>query len=241
MATINGTFGNDSLTGTPGPDTMDGQGGNDTLRGAGDNDTIFGGIGNDSLFGQGGNDSMFGGTGPFDGDVLGNDTLDGGGGDDTLNGGYGNDSLIGDAGRDSLIGGAGNDTLRGGDGRDTLTGVDPTSAIPGFGEQDILTSGNGEQNLFVLGAPGKVFYNDFNSFNGGAQDFARITDFVASVDQIVLSGSSADYTIGTSSAFTGAAAIFYTANQSTPELIAVLNNVSPGNLNLNNSNQFTYV
>ena len=85
--TINGGFGNDTLTGTDGNDTINGGLGRDTLYGGAGNDTLNGGLGNDTLFGGIGNDILYGGFGndtyiynKGDGkdrisDIGGNDTL----------------------------------------------------------------------------------------------------------------------------------------------------------------------
>ena len=47
MATINGTFFNDTLNGTAEADVINGAGGNDTISGNGGDDTITGGMGTD--------------------------------------------------------------------------------------------------------------------------------------------------------------------------------------------------
>ena len=82
----------------------------------------------------------------------------GGNGDDMLVGGSKRDFLFGEDGNDRVIGGAGNDVLGGGPG-------------PGF---DTLTGGRGSDQF--------VFVSDLDP----AHDLARITDFTANVDKIVL-------------------------------------------------------
>jgi len=75
-----------------------------------------------------------------------------------LVGGSKRDFLFGEDGNDRVIGGAGNDVLGGGPG-------------PGF---DTLTGGRGSDQF--------VFVSDLDP----AHDLARITDFTANVDKIVL-------------------------------------------------------
>ncbi len=63
MASINGTFRNDSINGTSQSDIITAGLGNDTVLGAGGNDSLFGQENNDRLFGQLGNDTLTGGFG----------------------------------------------------------------------------------------------------------------------------------------------------------------------------------
>lgn len=109
-----GGTGNDTLIGGDGNDTLDGAANADVLYGDGNNDTLYGGAANDTLYGGAANDRLEGGTGQdllygglgtdsiFGGDdqdlvsmsftaalndVLGSETVDGGGGgtdNDTL-------------------------------------------------------------------------------------------------------------------------------------------------------------
>jgi uncharacterized delta-60 repeat protein len=94
-----------------------------------------------------------------------------------------NDSLVGGSGTDSIIGGSGNDTIQG------YAGTSYTS------QQDILTGGTGS-NTFVLGESSGAYYRENNLDNGDA-NWAVITDFKINSDQLVLSGSPDQYTIGT--------------------------------------------
>jgi hypothetical protein len=147
MATINGTFKDETLTGTGSADSIFGKGGDDILVGLGSadfldggpgNDVLRGGSGNDRLKGRAGDDKLFGG--------LGNDMLCGGSGADTLCGGQGDDTLRGGAGDDTLIGGSGVDSFKGEAGGDTIVigSMLPLAADGGSGIDTV--------NLDALGA-----------------------------------------------------------------------------------------
>jgi|GEM_PF-1565591 len=131
-----------------------------------------------------------------------NNTLNGGGGDDTLDGNNGNDTLNGGDGNDSLQGGPGNEVLNGGAGNDILIGVFPGSPLPpGLGEIDNFTGGAGADR-FILGDALNVFYDDNNTTSPGFGDFATITDFDSSQDQIELKGTPLDYRLQVASGST---------------------------------------
>ena len=237
-----GGDGNDILNGENGNDFVDGGLGNDIAGGGNNNDTVYGGSGDDQLFGASGDDLVSGDSG--------NDVLSGGLGNDTVVGGgddaFGDDIVNGDEGDDLLLGEAGSDLLNGGVGNDTLIGVNPNT--PEFGEfgkeeLDILTGGPGT-DTFVLGSllpidnSANVYYNDGEPSTTEDQGYALITDFEFSgVDQIELVDSLDSYSLGVSpvdsSSGTG---IFFEQ-----ELIAIVENVSPSQLDLANSNQFTFV
>jgi hypothetical protein len=73
-----------------------------------------------------------------------------------------------------------------------------------------------------LGQFGNVYYNDGNINTAGVNDYAVIKDFDVS-DLIQLTGSAGDYSLGSSPlAATPGTAIYYTAGQLAPELIAVV-------------------
>jgi Ca2+-binding RTX toxin-like protein len=157
MATINGTFKDETLTGNGSADSISGAGGDDILIGLGGADLLDGGPGNDVLKGGAGNDRLKGRAGA---DTiiggLGNDTLDGGSGNDklcgesgsdTLLGGSGNDRLDGESGDDKLSGGAGRDTINGGSGNDTLDGGTGNDKLSGGLGNDILIGGAGDDTL----------------------------------------------------------------------------------------------
>lgn len=81
----------------------------------------------------------------------------------------------------------GNDVLTGTAGADILNGVPASSTRYGRGSMDTLT-GSGGSDVFVLGTTGRVFYDDGSSRSSGSTDYARITDFTASVDDLQLAG-----------------------------------------------------
>jgi hypothetical protein len=248
---IIGEDGDDSLFGDDGNDTIIGDfttnegSGNDTLRGGLGDDKLFGGNGDDQLFGENGNDQLNG--------DIGNDILDGGSGDDTVFGGTSNDVVRGNVGNDLVIGGADNDSLSGGLGNDRLIGVDPFLANLNFGrgEIDILT-GNQNDDIFVLGQVlnnnNIVFYDNGNTTSLGTEDYTLITDFGLvnnnlnrGVDKIQLSGSSRNYSLGTSPiGLPSGTAIFFN-DSSTQELIAILEGISSSDVSLTNPNQFSFV
>jgi Ca2+-binding RTX toxin-like protein len=118
-----------------------------------------------------GNDTVNGNTGN---DLLsgfaGNDILNGLGGNDTLNGGNGNDTLNGGGGNDRLFGDAGDDALNGGSGDDYLRG--------GAGINQ-ATGGTGADDFVFVAGDGKL----------------AIMDFEPGVDDLVLGGLGAGFTI----------------------------------------------
>jgi Ca2+-binding RTX toxin-like protein len=201
------------------PWVIDGIGGNDTIEGGGDKDTLYGGQGNDNLNGGWDSDYLYG----QDGDDLlrgdsflgrGHDYLDGGAGNDNLQAGWGHDNLIGGSGNDYLEGNDGDDVLTGGLGDDQLVGgsqtdvfigVDPNSTNPGALEIDTLIGGRSEgidfdtaSDYFMLGDSQNVYYIGAGYVGFG---YARIIGFETifesvSPDQIVLKGSSFNYSLG---------------------------------------------
>lgn len=186
-------------------------------------------------------------------------------------GDFGNDILLAGNQSDTIEGGAGSDNLFGNNGNDTLIGVNTGDfATPGRGEIDILTGG-AARDRFVLGDrvgvsgpgrdPRRVFYDDGdNNFDGGnnittgmdgVSDFAHIVDFVSGLDTIQLVGAPNEYVIrdldprGPLSRGTGAqdVGIFRPRpNLFAPdELIAIVQDVGSGRLDLNNRSQFVFV
>ncbi|NEO35976.1 MAG: calcium-binding protein [Moorea sp. SIOASIH] len=255
---IGGGNGNNRLLGAPGNDTIVGGIGNDFINGGQDQDsligfdgedTIRGGAGDDTIDGGRDNDSLFGGS-------TGNDFLEGGAGDDTLDGGTGNDSLFGDLQfsssepnvpfNDYLVGGTGNDFLAGGNsidfpqGQDTLIGG-AIGVNSGSGEIDTLQGSISSQDTFVLGLaadPANGLSQDEILYdNGGAQDYALITEFGrqgdgAGPDTIQLVGELDDYVLGASPFSSNQLAISVDSNgngtfESSDELIGIVQNVSP--------------
>lgn len=258
---IDGGAGNDFLFGEdsssvdlPGNDQILGGSGNDFIDAGGGNDIVFGGSGFDRITGENGDDLLFGEGGS---DVLtgarGNDIVSGGLGDDAVLGFEDNDSVFGDAGNDILSGGSGNDSVFGGTGNDTLIGFDIFSPQPLIikGEVDTLTGNEGNDTFVLAGAlPGgnkAVFYTDGDITSAGIDDYALINDFGIGndiinngLDKIQLIGSSSDYSLGASPTIASGTGIFLN-DGSTPELIGIVVGISPDQLSLTNSNQFTFV
>lgn len=208
---------------------------NNVLTGTPNNDILQGGNGDNLIQGKNGNDVLLG--------TLGNDSLYGGNGDDFLSGGQGNDQLFGDSGNDTLYG-------------TSISVNDSGTQGAGKGEIDTLTGGKGK-DTFVLG--GKiisirddidysplfqnefVFYDDGNTSTPGTQDYALIKDFENNQDIIELLGSSSDYSLGASPQGLPSGTGIFLNDGATPELIGIVENISPSDLNLNNANQFDFI
>jgi Ca2+-binding RTX toxin-like protein len=230
---------NDIILGLSGEDIIFGGVGNDWIFGGNDVDTLVGEDGNDNLYGEAGVDFLYGDrgndtlNGGEDNDWLegreDDDSLDGGNGDDYMVGGTGNDTLFGGNGIDYMSGGFGNDTLNGGAGTDYLFGVGVEEGT-GIGEIDSLTGSLGA-DIFLIDQNG-VNYDDGNPNTAGNSDYVLITDFFPNFQQDVISlrGAATDYSIGTSPVTFGTA-IFYTAGQTTPELVAIVRGESFSNFN----------
>lgn len=193
------------------------------------------------------------------------DARDNGSATMSIFGDLGNDILLAGNQSDTMEGGAGSDNLFGNNGNDVLIGINSGDFVaPGRGEVDTLIGG-AARDRFVLGdrASGRarVFYDDGNNdFDGGndirtgmdgVSDFAHIVDFVSGLDTIQLAGSPRDYVIrdldrngplsrGTTAQDVG---IFRPRpNLFAPdELIAIVQDVGSGTLNLNEGRQFVYV
>ncbi|QYO63158.1 hypothetical protein JVX88_24840 [Leptolyngbya sp. 7M] len=227
------------------------------INGVEGNDTLTVG----SLIGSGVSSIRFSGG-------SGNDFLDArDNGRATMNifGDFGNDNLLAGNQSDTMEGGAGSDNLFGNNGNDVLLGVNSGDFVnPGRGEIDTLIGG-AARDRFVLGdragGRARVFYDDGNNdFDGGndirtgmdgVSDFAHIVDFVSGLDIIQLVGAPNEYVIrdldprgplsrGTVAQDVG---IFRPRpNLFAPdELIAIVQDVGSGTLNLNNRNQFVFV
>ena len=194
---------------------------------------MFGGKGRDRLLGKSGNDLLDGGSG--------NDQLSGGAGDDTILGNTGNDTLKGQRGDDLLFGGDGNDDLKGGDGNDALHGF--TSSAGGSNiERDRLTGGAGTDR-FILGQASTGYAN------AGSDDFALIRDFTDGADVIQLAGTISAYALESASTqsisqtvrdslglslsdLAQSTAIVLQSTSTSAELIGIVQNVTPENLDL---------
>jgi Ca2+-binding RTX toxin-like protein len=200
--------------------------GNDFLFGLDLNDTLASGAGNDTLSGNGGDDSLSGDSGnDILLDFEGIDTLNGGAGTDTLSINYGastgnviqtvdaatdsgtiTDSsgnvatysgvetfvILSGAGNDFLLGGSSSDSLTGGAGNDTLSGFNLVPASSTISQVDTLSGGSGN-DTFVGGASSNPYYTQ-----AGTADYALFQDFSISEDVIQLTGSSDQYTLGSS-------------------------------------------
>jgi Ca2+-binding RTX toxin-like protein len=207
--TLNGGLGTDTLNGGLGDDTYIVDSAVDTITEAANSgtDTVRSSVtytlsdnlenltltGTSAINGTGNslNNTIFGTN-------LSSNTLNGRAGDDSLIGGSGNDILNGEDGDDLLRGGIDNDRLNGGSGNDVFISVFAGGFTggnvlpPGLGEIDTLTGGTGADR-FILGDLINVFYDDNNTANPGFGDFATITDFDSSEDQIQLKGLLQDY------------------------------------------------
>lgn len=168
-ATLNGNFGDNSLTGGTGDDTLNGSFGNDVLNGGAGNDTLAGGYGNDDLNGGSGNDylSGFGGNDTYH--IENGDIVDEAGGDgiDTiiLEAGY----SLGDTGY-TLASDIENLTIMtalndgayfvGNDLANVITGSEVNDNVAGFGGNDSLSGNGGDDELFG--------YTGDDTLNGGS-------------------------------------------------------------------------
>ncbi|WP_267921725.1 pre-peptidase C-terminal domain-containing protein [Nostoc favosum] len=213
-----GGNGNDTLDGGLGTDTLNGGAGDDTyiINSAVDTITEAANSGTDTVrssvtytLGANLENLTLTGTSAIDatgnslnniliGTNLSRNTLNGRAGDDSIIGGSGNDILNGEDGDDRLRSGLDNDRLNGGSGDDVFISVFAGGFVgsnllpPGLGEIDTLTGGTGADR-FILGDFISVFYDDNNIANPGFADFASLTDFDSSQDQIQLKGSLLDY------------------------------------------------
>ncbi|NHC34101.1 calcium-binding protein [Scytonema millei VB511283] len=262
---IYGLGGIDFIQGNGGDDEIYGGEGDDIIFSGTGQDRIFGGEGADRIFGSfesyggDGNDALFGGTKLFGGDDNdslwsgeGNDQLYGEDGNDSLYGGTQDDILYGADGNDNLNGGSGNDRLFGEDGNDTLLGIGlndvPSSGSAGSdrftSSIDILRGGDGADN-FVFG--GTLAGRAFGSFYtvAGNGDYGAIADFDKSQDKISLVREqrgfgieevTVEYSLAASpSGLPSGTAIFANNIGAKPELIAIVQNVSPDSLSLSDS------
>ena len=75
-----------------------------------------------------------------------------------------------------MFGTSSSDTIQGTSGNDIISGVPASGTNPGRGTVDVLT-GNGGDDIFVLGDSNGRFYDDGRATNSGFGDYANITDF----------------------------------------------------------------
>ena len=251
MTVVFGTIGNDSLIGTEQNDSIFGLASNDNLSGLGGDDALFGGTGDDTLDGGFGSDRLYGGDG--------NDSLgDFSGGDDILFGGAGNDRLSDSSGSNRLYGDDGNDSLQSFGGYDTLVGgagndrLDATFGnTRGREEIDVLT-GEAGKDTFILNDVRVRGFAGPSYIGAGNNDYALITDFNKGEDVIELieftfggpftSSQPVEYSLGASPSGLPQGTGIYVNNLGTgPDLIAVLQGVSPDSVSLNEPYfQFAY-
>lgn len=237
-----GEDGDDSILGGDGNDLIlgdidDANGlGDDVLNGGTGDDKITGGQGNDRVYGEGDKDIVSGG--------LGDDRVSGGAEKDLVFGAGGNDSVYGDRGDDEISGGSGSDLVFGGEGADTIDGVATLfSPQPGIGEIDELT-GNEGSDLFLLGkisptGTPAIFYDDGDTTTAGTNDYALITDFnPESEDKIKLVGEISSYSLAASPDGFRPGTAIYLNDGDLPELIAIVADVNPDTLSLDNPDQF---
>jgi len=167
MATVNGTFGADTLYGTGAEDAINGFLDDDVLKGFGGADRLDGSFGIDTAFYA---DSTVGVTvnletglgygGTAQGDTLfsienlygsnHNDVLTGNVEANALYGLNGNDILKGGGGTDTLDGGSDNDTLKGGGGADHLVGGGGTDTVD-YGQSPPSAADGGGVTVSLVG------------------------------------------------------------------------------------------
>jgi Ca2+-binding RTX toxin-like protein len=262
--------GDDLVFGGSDNDSLYGGGGNDSLYGGDGIDSLYGELGNDTLSGGKGIDTLVGGVGDdiyyvdTVESVKTGDTLfptytydkvveKSGEGIDTVKSyvdgytlaanvenleligsaaiaGYGNEldnKITGNAFDNMLSGGKGNDTLSGMSGNDTLVGYGG-----GTNEQDTLTGGSGK-DTFVLGSESQVYY-----YNQG-NNYAKIVDWEVGVDKIQLRG--ANYTLAESNFSLGSSSKLDTGIYYQNDLIAVLQDISKSQINMQQDFEFLKV
>lgn len=259
-----GEAGSDTLIGEAGDDTILGGDGDDFifLDDLGDgltfgrvgNNFADGGAGNDRIIGGDGNDFILGGDGAEAmNSGAGNDIVYGGAGNDQFTGFGGDDEVYGDSGDDLVDGGEGNDRVFGGEGNDILLGTSPINSQPDRdnGQIDTLT-GNAGTDTFILGTvlpngTKSIFYDDEDITTAGTGDYALIADFGwgspagEDRDLILLNGSANDYSLGAAPAGLPSGTGIFFNDGSTSELLAIVAEVSPSDLSLNNVSQFTFL
>jgi hypothetical protein len=137
----------------------------------------------------------------------------------------------------------GRDQITGSAADELISGVPVGSLLNGRGSYDNLT-GNGGNDIFILGTASTVYYNDGKSNTTGAADLAAITDFNVG-DLIQLRGSAADYRLssGTVSGSSGSFIHWRAAAGagSSDETIGFVQGLTPAALSLSNSSQFVYL
>ena len=157
VATLVGTYYDDTINGTTGNDVIMDPFGDNTLNGLEGDDWICGGPGIDRIVGHAGGDMLSGGSGndKISGGLPADDTyttcvgtstvaldyLYGGSGNDVMNGCAQQDFVSGDSGNDTLYGSDGNDTLNGGTGGDVIYGEAGDDTLNGESGSDARDGG----------------------------------------------------------------------------------------------------
>lgn len=135
------------------------------------------------------------------------------------------------------------DLIVGTSGDDIITGVPVGSLLNGKGSYDTLT-GNGGNDIFVLGTASSVYYNDGDGMFTGTSDLAAITDFNAG-DRIHLKGAPAHYRLSNASLFgVSGSLLSWRASAgagSADEAIGFIQRLTTTSLSLTNTSQFLYV
>ncbi|MBE9066802.1 hypothetical protein IQ260_09065 [Leptolyngbya cf. ectocarpi LEGE 11479] len=145
---------------------------------------------------------------------------------DTYMGTAGDDVLRSQHEPAQLQGGLGNDRLYGGNGSDALYGNAGNDFLHGGAGQDSLHGGAGQDIFRIGGNHGTHYWR--------REEFATINDFTMGEDTIQLHGQASDFRLGATADRAGVG-IFQGSNN----LIAVVENVTPDQLNLEDNN-FSY-
>lgn len=159
---------------------------------------------------------------------------------DRIYGGNGKDTLVGEFGSDVLDGGSGDDILIGAGGGWLRGTVDSSR---GDSEKDVLTGGSGKDTFVLAGSGGRP---GSGTYYGVGDSYALITDFNKYEDTIFLAKTNhpvtqsqytIEYSLGAAPEGLPAGTAIYANNvgETQPNLIALLQGISPDSLNLNAS------
>lgn len=88
----------------------------------------------------------------------------------------------------------GSDTITGTSADEFLCGVPVSSSLYGRNSIDTLTGGAGN-DVFIVGAAGRVYYDDGNAKSTGTKDYALITDFTAGADKLQVASGVAHFNV----------------------------------------------
>lgn len=196
-ATLRGLDGDDRLFGKQGADFLEGGSGNDTLTGDAGNDVLNGGTGADLMQGGAGNDTYYV-------DNMADQVVEGifANGIDTVRTSTSGWTLAADV-ENLIYLGSGSFTGIGSDSANRIEGGTGSDTLRGMGGNDILVGRGGSDQMYGgSGADQFVFSND-----NGVKSNARVHDFQAGVDKLVLdidAGWSASYVDADTTRFTSA-------------------------------------